>query len=522
MLTAGTMPFPNGELRNGAGEFSFVDGFPRIDRGGFGAHCTAAFEARLRGRGIAADGGGGSAARFLLERDPSFGPEAYRLEVLPGSISVTAGGEGGIIQGLTTLYTALGAGSVSCGIVNDEPRYRHRGFMLDCVRHFFDRAEVERIIEQMSLVKLNVFHWHLSDDQGWRIESNAFPELNALPGGRYSRDDIRQVVAFARERGVEVIPEIDLPGHTTAILSAFPGLSCRGEKLSPAEAGGIYKIILCAGKEETYSFLYRLLDETAELFDSPYFHLGGDEAPKDEWEQCEHCKGMIAREGLAGFGDLQAHFTARLAAHLAEKGKRVVCWNDVLHAETPPPADIQYWVDWTGGAEMRKFHDGGGRVVFSDMFSLYLDYPECFSSLEKVYGYEPHLGDSSRASAPNTAGIEACIWTERLDSPEALERKIFPRLFALAEAAWTRDRDYADFEERLGAKLAALEKEGIAFLPLERCNPKGAARAAEIAEFWQAMQAAMGGSSLPDPAMLERMVAMLVQGFDLGSLPVSV
>ena len=270
---------------------------------------------------------------------------------------------------------------------------------------------------------------------------------------------------------MEIIPEIELPGHTTGILAAYPELSCRGEPVELGKGGGIYPVILCAGKEQVYEFLFPLLDKAAGLFDSPIFHLGGDEAPKREWEKCPHCKEAAEKNGLANFEDLQGWFTTRLAERLAIKGKIVRCWNDTLKATTlPENLDIQYWVDWDQSGATDTFLDKGGKAVFSDMFSLYFDYPESFISLEKVYRYEPAIQGRSLAGTPGAAGMEACIWTERIVTPDRLEKAIFPRLFALAETVWSGSGDYADFERRLGGKLTDLAERGVAFTALEGGN----------------------------------------------------
>jgi hexosaminidase len=390
--------------------------------------------------------------------------------------------------------------------------------MLDCVRHFFETAEVERILEEMALVKLNVLHWHLSDDQGWRLESRVYPKLNQVSGPFYTWDEIRGVTAFAKQRGIEVIPEIDLPGHTTALLAAYPELSCRGEPVELGKGGGIYPVILCAGKERVYEFLFPLLDEAAGLFDSPVIHLGGDEAPKGEWQKCPHCTAAVENLKLAGFEDLEGHFISRLAEYLAAKGKRVRCWNDILKAKKlPENLSIQYWVDWDKSGASQSFFDAGGDVVFSDMFSLYFDYPESLNSLEKVYRCEPAIRGRSLTGAANALGLEACIWTERIALPELLETAVFPRLFAMAEAAWSGGGDYAGFEQRLGIKLKSLAERGVAFTPLEDCNPKGEARLEEIKRwFMQTFQGmALEDGKPPDPEFLNQIRAAFAQGFNL-------
>jgi hexosaminidase len=497
------------------GSLHCADGIS-LEHGGFEDWCFAAFRERLAKKDITLADGGKPALRVL--RDKALGDEGYTLEARSDSVTLKAATGRGVVQGLTTLYESLAGTDIPCFTLRDRPLYPHRGFNLDCTRHFFDAAEVKRILEEMALVKLNVLHWHLSDDQGWRIESRVHPKLNQVSGPFYTQDEIRHVVAFAKQRGIEVIPEIDLPGHTTGILAAYPELSCRGEPVELAKGGGIYPIILCPGKESVYDFLFPLLDEVADLFDAPVFHLGGDEAPKGEWEKCPHCKASVEKKGLDSLEDLQGWFTVRLAEHLAAKGKRVCCWNDILKAKTlPENLVIQNWADWDQSDALDLFFDKGGDVVFSDMFSLYFDYPESFIPLEKVYRCEPVIGGRFRAGATNMAGMEACVWTERIETPEGLERAIFPRLFALAEAAWSGAGDYADFEKRLIRKTLDLAGRGVAFTALEDCNPQGAARLEGIKKWF--MQGSQGmapeADKLPDPELLKKIRDAFARGFNL-------
>jgi hexosaminidase len=515
MLT-GIIPRPQAQPVLEEGMFH-CSGELSLEYGDFEDWSFKAFAKRLKKKNIILVEGSGEPALRIL-RDGTFDEEEYGLEVRSGGVTIRAASARGAVQGLTTLYESFERKNIPCFTLRDKPLYRHRGLSLDCTRHFFDASEVERILEEMSLVKLNVLHWHLSDDQGWRIESRVHPKLNRISGPFYSQDEIRHIVAFAKERGIEVIPEIDLPGHTTGILAAYPDLSCRGEPVELGKGGGIYPVILCAGKKQVYEFLFPLLDEAVGLFDSSIFHLGGDEAPKREWEKCPHCKAAAEKNGLANLDDLQGWFTTRLAEHLAAKGKIVRCWNDILKAKTlPENLDIQYWVDWSQSGAMDTFLDKGGEAVFSDMFTLYLDYPESLIPLEKVYRYEPALEGRSLAGAPDVLGMEACIWTERIAAAERLEKALFPRLFALAEAAWSGGGDYAGFERRLVGKLAGLAERGVAFTALEESNPQGDERLAGIKQWF--IQGAQGAApeedKMPDPEQLTRIRTMFAQGFNL-------
>jgi hexosaminidase len=510
------IPKPRTEPLAGEGTFR-CSGELILERGNFEDWSFRAFEERLKKIDIIlAEGGGEPALRIL--RDGTLGEEEYELTVRPDGVTLKASTGRGVVQGLTTLYESFEGGEIPCFSLTDKPRYRHRGLMLDCVRHFFPAAEVEQVLEEMALVKLNILHWHLSDDQGWRLESRVYPKLNQTGGLFYTGEEIRRIVAFAKTRGIEVIPEIDLPGHTTAILAAYPELSCRGEPVELAKGPGIYSVILCAGKERVYDFLFPLLDEVADLFDSPVIHLGGDEAPKSEWKKCPHCTTAVERYGLEGFEDLQGYFTSRLALRLAAKGKRVRCFNETLKAKKlPENLEIQFWADWEQSDQLESFFDKGGGVVFSDMFSLYFDYPESMLPLEKVYRYQPLIGGRSFAGEPNVLGLEACLWTERVAAAERLGKALFPRLIALAEAAWSGGGDYPDFERRLGGKLKSLAERGVAFTTLADCNPQGEARIAGIKQFEQEMREAMSaGSSMPDDLeSMKRMSEGFARGFNL-------
>jgi hexosaminidase len=505
-------------METAAGGFPLARGIT-VDLGGFEPWCVNAFDKRLKSKGLGGVYAVG-AAELCLKRDGALAGEEYTLEVKAGSITVGASRERGVVQAFTTLYLLLEKGVVPCCKVSDKPRYNHRGFMLDCARHFFDTAEVKKILEEMAFLKLNVFHWHLSDDQGWRVESLVHTKLNELGGPYYTQGEIRNIVAFAKERGIEIIPEFDMPGHTSALLAAYPELSCKGEKVDIPDGGGIFKTIICAGKESSYSFLFSLLDEVSSLFESPSIHLGGDEAPKAEWENCPSCKAALEKSGAANFEDFQGYFTKTLAEHLAKKGKQVICWNDILKAKTRPEnLTVQYWVEWDSEAAAVAYFESGGKMIFSDMFSLYFNNPDCFIPLEKVYRYEPGINGVSHTAAANTAGIEACLWTEGVFTPGQLEEAIFPRLIALAENAWSGPAPQGegdDFESRLELKLKGLEERGVSYVPLEECNLEGDARVKAILRYWQETSAVMGGApiALP-PETLKRIQSAYVKGFAL-------
>lgn len=416
--------------------------------------------------------------------------EAYVLSIRKEGIRVEASGEQGVIWALTTLQKKIGQnGSMQAETVTDAPRAVHRGLHLDVARHFFDAGEVKRIIEQMSLAKMNVLHWHLSDDQGWRIESKRFPKLHETSADYYTQEEIRDVAAYAGERGVEVIPEIDMPGHTRGILAAYPEYSCCGKKTGLAKAGGVYRRILCAGADKTYRFLEELLDEICPLFPSERFHIGGDEAPKAEWKSCPACGAKMKEQGITSYEDLQGYFSVRVAEILKKHGKRPILWNDSLESRIrPKDMQMQYWsVDYNKPSA--EYIAQGGQWIYSDMFELYLDYPHAMTSVKKMYENQIDLGSCAYDAKNSPLGYEACVWTEQITTVEELEKRIFPRMYVAAELAWCGAGDYEEFEDRLRDEMKETEKRGISITPYKDWNPEGQKRQQEASAFMAAMHA---------------------------------
>lgn len=389
-----------------------------------------------------------------------------------------------------------------------EYKYNYRSLHLDCARHFFSLETVKKVIEGISYGNLNVLHWHLTDDHAWRIESKKFPSLHEKSGQFYTQKEIREIIDFAKKRGIEVVPEIDMPGHNLALLSVFPEYSCKGVSVAPAKARGVYKTILCAGKEDTYSFVEELLEEMIPLFDSEYFHIGGDEAPKDEWKECPHCNARMKELGLGCYEDLQGWFTAQICDVVKKYGKKPIVWNDALLARNlPDDIVVQYWtIDYA--KEMKNFVEKGGKWIYSDMFELYLDYPHSMIPLKKVYEFEPHLykyeipvvrrekGSEgwSDANSENDEhgllGYECCCWTEHIETEQQLYEHIFPRVYALAErAAGERHTDYESFKRRVREKVKLLETAGIPYTKEEWWDPNGKARRDDAINFYLNMGA---------------------------------
>ena len=378
---------------------------------------------------------------------------------------------------------------IPCLSMRDEPRCAHRGLLLDCVRHFFPAEEVKRIIEQMARVKLNALHWVLTNDQGWRIESKRFPRFNEIDGPFYSWDELRDVVSFAALRNIEVIPEIDMPGHMTALLAANPEYSCFEQPVKLAATGGIYPVILCAGKEKTYEMIDGLLSEICPLFTGKRIHLGGDEAPKREWKKCPCCQRKKREEGLSDEHQLQGYFMNRCFEIAQRYGKEPICWNESLTGgNLDGSAVVQYWtVDQAEPA--KAYVKRGGKLIYSDMFSLYLDYPHVCTPLSRVYGDKQVIDETDVSE--NLYGMEACLWTEHIDTPEKLEEHLFPRLYAFAEAAWTKEKDFTDFLPRLRDFLARRHPADMRWTPEAEWEADAPDRMQKVLSYMNSVTAAM-------------------------------
>lgn len=430
---------------------------------------------------------------LTFQTDTSIPAEGYRLTVEPGKITLASWDENGAYYGAQTLFQLIRehGNALPCGVYEDAPRFRYRGFMIDSGRHFFPLDEVKKMVDQCAKLKLNVLHWHLSEDQGFRIESKKFPKLNEVSswrtevdgsryGGYYTQEEIKELVKYAGERYMEVIPEIDLPGHTTAIVSAFPELSCSGEPVDVPCTWGIFPRILCGGNEKVYSFLEELLGEVCSLFPSQWFHIGGDEAPKSEWEKCPKCQAEMKKQGLENEEELQAAFTARLADILEKNGKAIIGWNEILASgKVKDSAVAQYWTNQGAEYSAREIPKGR-KFIFSNSNSFYFDYDPSLITLEGAYAYEPNIPGGEAIKPEQVLGLEAPLWSERIETPERLEFMAFPRLAALAENAWSHKRDYPDFLERLKAYEPVWKEQGVNAQPVEEAagfDPAASAKA---------------------------------------------
>ena len=422
-----------------------------------------------------------SGIRFVT--DESLPAEGYELNVDGEGIEVRASQFPGFLYALQSLEQLLPAAvygtepapdaawEVPCVKIADAPRFAYRGMHLDVARHFFSVDEVKRYIDVMAIHKLNTLHWHLTDDQGWRIEIKRYPELTAVGsirkatvvrkewgtydgtpyGGFYTQDEIRDVVKYAADRGVTVIPEIDLPGHMLAALTAYPELGCTGGPYEVWGRWGVADDVLCPGREKTFEFLEGVLTEVMELFPSEYIHIGGDECPKVRWEKCPRCQAKIRQLGLKDDGEhtaehyLQSYVTDRIGKFLAQHGRRIIGWDEILEGRAPSDAVVMSWRGSEGGIAAAKL---GHDVIMTPNSHLYFDYYQSLDTdaepfgiggyipMEQVYSYDPAFPELTPEQQKHILGVQANLWTEYVLSDEHLEYMLLPRLAALSEVQW--------------------------------------------------------------------------------------
>ncbi|RHA37791.1 beta-N-acetylhexosaminidase [Cellulomonas rhizosphaerae] len=393
--------------------------------------------------------------RLVVRYDEGIEPEGYRLAVTPDAVVLTVAGDAGERHGRTTLR-ALGA--VPLGAVDDAPRFAWRGVMLDTARSFMPKEFVLRLLDLLAEHKLNVLQLHLTDDQGWRLEIERYPRLTEVSGAHYTRADIREIVRHAADRGVTVVPEINLPGHVQAALAAYPELgNAPGSPVEVWSGWGISTHTLNL-EEGTVDFFRHVIDEVVDLFPSPYVHLGGDECLADEWAASPRALDRIAELGIDGPGAARAWFTAQLAAHVESRGRRAAYWYE--KADGPVGALAMTWLDEESGAAAAI---AGHDVVLAPHLRTYFDYPthdedgpfspDRILPLENAYAFVP---DAPAGAAGSVLGVQAQLWTEYLPTPDDVLRQAFPRLCAFAEVAWGTADDYDDFLDRLPAHLARL------------------------------------------------------------------
>lgn len=414
----------------------------------------------------------------------------YELTI-DGNVKVVSATNEGLFHGAMTLKQLIfdgyheGVADLDNCVIKDKPRFEHRSFMLDIVRHFFDKEVIKELIDVLALVKMNTLHLHLSDNQGYRVESQAYPVLNekgnlrkgtrgdGIPvGGYLTKDDVREIVRYAGDRFIDVVPEVDLPGHTLELLVAMPELGCTGEQFELTERYGIDHRILCAGREENYEVIENLLKELAELFPSKYFHLGGDEVPKTQWQNCEKCQSTMKREGLKNEEELQGYFTNRVIKVLKSLDKTPIVWNEALYSNMLDESAVcQFWSDGRKCLRVRDALKKGRKIIVSRTNPYYIDYPHGMNSLRAAYNFEP-TSPFNGDGIENILGVETPLWTEWVADVDKLHRQAFPRVMAVAETGWsTGDKNYKDFEERLYNVLGILEAYEIGYVHPKKANP---------------------------------------------------
>lgn len=443
---------------------------------------------------------------FIFVHNKRLGDEQYKLIITEKTVSVESASVLGALYAIQSIrqlgqFDLDGDHEMPVVDIRDRPRFQWRGLAFDDARHFFGKEEVKRRLDFMFLHKLNVFHWHLTDDQGWRIEIKKYPLLTqvgskrkdtAINGwqnpkcemmgkpheGFYTQDDIREVVTYAAERGIMIVPEIDMPAHFLAAIASYPWLACVDKPREVAvHFGGkkpIDKSIACAGKETTYEFIYNVIDELCELFPAPYLHIGGDEAPKDEWKKCPKCQAVIKENNLKNEEDLQGYFTNKIRKYLLEKGKHLIGWNEILKADCIDKDTIcQYWTPQRD-PRVERFVASGGKVIMSKHQSFYFDLTYAERTLKATYMFEPSKQGIQKENMNNVIGVEGESWSEWILDREKLDVYSFPRIQALAEVAWTpsRKRDWKKFLLRWDNFKPVLRALGADYAEDAVCIPK--------------------------------------------------
>ena len=438
---------------------------------------------------------GGQSSRNIktvIDEAWSGNPEGYQLDVTPGGIDLRAGSPDGLFYGMQTLRQLYAGGEVPCVSIRDNPRFGYRGLHLDVSRHFFSKEEVMKLLDVMSFYKLNTLHMHLTDAGGWRIEIDKYPKLTSetafrtesdwrkwwdgrdrkyLPegtpgayGGYYTKEDIREIVKHAASKHINIIPEIEFPGHSEEVLMAYPELSCSGK---PYQNGDF-----CIGNEKSFTFMEDVLAEVIDLFPSEYIHVGGDEAGKSAWKKCPKCQALMKKNGMKSVDELQSYMIHRAEEFLNSKDRRLIGWDEILEGGLAPEATVMSWRGEDGGIKAARM---GHDVVMTPGNYMYLDFYQAdpktqpyaiggYTPIKKVYSYDPVPADSLTVEeCRHILGVQANTWTEYIQTPEHLEYMMFPRALAVAEIGWTPQelRTWEDFKPRMNAHISKLQGMGI-------------------------------------------------------------
>lgn len=448
-------------------------------------------------------------ANIVFSKDDTLKSEGYSLVIDPKQIVIKAGDAAGYFYAIQTLRQLLPPAIetksnsfkeylVPCVTINDAPRFSWRGMHMDFSRHFFTVDEVKTFLDYMALYKLNTYHMHLTDDQGWRVEIKKYPLLTekgawriesshdkeckklakmnpsfaideqhyhnrdgqTMYGGFYTQEQIKEIVAYASERHIEVIPEIDMPGHFKSAIDNYPYLSCSNE----AGWGQLFSIPACLGKETSYEFAKNVLSEIAALFPSQYIHIGGDEVNTKPWKQCLHCQKILKENQIQNEHELQSYFNKNIEAFLKTKGKKLIGWDEIVEGGLSQDATIMWWRNWA--PNMRNIAaDNGNNIIICPDFEYYFDFTNEATPIEKVYNYEPIPEEFSENQAKFIIGVQANLWSEWIPNFERLEYQAFPRMLALAETGWTikENRNFEDFLKRMSSQYIRLDDLGIHF-----------------------------------------------------------
>lgn len=441
------------------------------------------------------------------------GGEGYKLVVSPECIEAKAAGKAGLFYAVQTLRQLMGEDvfspkqvlkrqwQVPCVTIKDVPRFKWRGLHLDVGRYYMPVEFIKKFIDVLAMHKMNVFHFHLTEDQGWRIEIKKYPLLtevgawrdgtmighknvgpakfdNIRYGGFYTQQELGDIVDYAAKRYITVVPEIEMPGHAMAALAAYPQYSCTGGPHSVQMGWGIFQDIYCAGNDDTFTFLQDILDEVMDIFPSHYIHIGGDEAPKQRWQACPKCQERIKALGLADEHELQSYFIKRIEKYVNSKGRSIIGWDEILEGGLAPNAAVMSWRGEKGGIEAVN---SGHNVVMTPTDFCYLDYYQAIDkdkeplaiggmlTLEKTYSYNPISPEMAQDKHGLVMGIQGNIWTEYMKTPDLVEYMGFPRACAVAEVAWTQpeNKEQENFKLRLKEHLKRLDYMDIKYRPLD-------------------------------------------------------
>ena len=437
--------------------------------------------------------------------------EEYILRINSNLITISASTENGAIFGFQSLNQLMnlnlnnGAIKLKNQEIKDSPRFKYRGMHLDVGRHMYPVDFIKKYIDGLAMLKFNNFHWHLTEDQGWRIEIEKYPELNNIGsfrdstlighygdkprqfdksryGGFYTKKEIKEIVKYANKRGINVIPEIEMPGHSQAAVASYPMLGCSGEQVGVAPLWGVFKEIYCS-KNETFDFLEDIIDEVVELFPSKYIHIGGDEAPKTNWKACGNCQNVIEREGLKDEYELQSYFITRMEKYINSKGKQIIGWDEILEGGLAPNATVMSWRGISGGIEAAKMNH---EVIMTPNAVCYLDHYQAkdtkneplaiggYTPIEEIYNYEPIPSELDKSLHKYIIGAQGNVWTEYMKTSDHVEYMVFPRILALSEVVWADNRpSFEDFEKKVNDTYPILDRMNINYSQhLERLEKK--------------------------------------------------